>query len=45
MALLLYVPLLAVTSEAAHRMVEKPAMKLKTRLASPGVSGTSGRHS
>jgi len=45
LSLLLYVPLLVVLSEMAHRMVEKPAMRLKTRFAAPGVSGTSGRHS
>ena len=45
LALLLYLPLLAVTTEVAHRFVEKPAMKLKTRLAAPAASGTSGRHS
>jgi peptidoglycan/LPS O-acetylase OafA/YrhL len=45
LALLLYLPLLAVTTEMAHRLVEKPAMQLKTRLAAPNASGTSGRHS
>ncbi len=45
LSLLLYLPLLAITSEVAHRMVEKPAMRLKTRFAAPGVSGTSGRKS
>jgi hypothetical protein len=45
LALLLYVPLLAITTEMAHRLVEKPAMQLKTRLAAPNASGTSGRHS
>lgn len=43
LALLLYLPLLALTTEMAHRLVEKPAMKLKTRMASPGASGDSGR--
>jgi peptidoglycan/LPS O-acetylase OafA/YrhL len=44
LALLLYLPLLAIATESAHRLVEKPAMKLKTRLAQPGASGDSGRH-
>ncbi len=43
LALLLYLPLLALTTEMAHRLVEKPAMRLKTRLAAPGASGDSGR--
>ncbi len=43
LALLLYLPLLAVLTEVAHRFVEKPAMQLKTRLAAPGASGDSGR--
>lgn len=43
LALLLYLPLLALATEVAHRLVEKPAMKLKTRLAAPGASGDSGR--
>jgi peptidoglycan/LPS O-acetylase OafA/YrhL len=45
LALLLYLPLLAVATEVAHRLVEKPAMQLKHRLAAPAASGTSGRHS
>ena len=44
-ALLLYLPLLALSTEVAHRWVEKPAMKLKTRLSTPGVSGTAERDS
>lgn len=44
LALAVYLPLLAITTELAHRLVEKPAMRLKTRLAEPGASGTSGRH-
>jgi peptidoglycan/LPS O-acetylase OafA/YrhL len=43
LALLLYVPLLALCTEVAHKAVEKPAMRLKTRLAEPGASGDSGR--
>jgi peptidoglycan/LPS O-acetylase OafA/YrhL len=43
LALLLYLPLLALSTEIAHRWVEKPAMRLKTRLAAPGASGDSGR--
>ena len=43
LALLLYLPLLAGLSEAAHRFVEKPAMRFKRKMAEPGVSGTSGR--
>ena len=39
LALLLYVPLLALSVELAHRWVEKPAMRLKSRLAEPGQSG------
>lgn len=45
LSLLLYLPLLVILSEMAHRLVEKPAMRLKTRFAAPGVSGTSGRES
>ena len=43
LALLMYLPLLAVSTELAHRLVEKPAMRFKTRLAAPGASGDSGR--
>ncbi len=43
LALLMYLPLLALSTELAHRLVEKPAMQLKTRLAAPGASGDSGR--
>ena len=43
LALLLYLPALAILSELAHRWVEKPAMRLKTRMAQPGASGDSGR--
>ena len=39
LALLLYVPLLVLSVELAHRWVEKPAMRLKSRLAQPGQSG------
>jgi peptidoglycan/LPS O-acetylase OafA/YrhL len=40
---LLYVPALAATSELAHRLVEKPAMRIKLKMAEPGASGTSVR--
>lgn len=43
LALLLYLPLLALCTEIAHRWVEKPAMKLKTRMSTPGASGTAER--
>jgi peptidoglycan/LPS O-acetylase OafA/YrhL len=43
LALLLYLPLLALCTEVAHRFIEKPAMRLKTRLTSAGASGDSGR--
>jgi peptidoglycan/LPS O-acetylase OafA/YrhL len=39
LALLLYLPILAGVSELAHRLVEKPAMRFKTRLAEPNASG------
>jgi peptidoglycan/LPS O-acetylase OafA/YrhL len=37
--LVLYLPLLALLTELAHRFIEKPAMRLKVRLAEPGASG------
>jgi peptidoglycan/LPS O-acetylase OafA/YrhL len=37
--LLLYLPLLALLTELAHRFVEKPAMRLKTRMSQPDASG------
>jgi peptidoglycan/LPS O-acetylase OafA/YrhL len=37
LALLLYFPLLYVAVQFAHHMVEKPAMRLKSRLAEPGA--------
>jgi len=43
LALILYVPLLVLCTEIAHRWVEKPAMKLKTRMSTPGASGTAQR--
>lgn len=43
LALLLYLPLLALCTEVAHRSIEKPAMRLKTRLTTTGASGDSGR--
>jgi peptidoglycan/LPS O-acetylase OafA/YrhL len=43
LALLLYLPLLALLTEVAHRSIEKPAMRLKTRLTTTGASGDSGR--
>jgi peptidoglycan/LPS O-acetylase OafA/YrhL len=42
-ALLMYLPLLIIVTELAHRYVEKPAMKLKIRSADRDASGTSGR--
>ena len=44
LALLLYLPLLALLTELAHRLVEKPAMRLKSRLAEPGASGSGRPH-
>lgn len=41
--LLLYLPVLAVAAETAHRLVEKPAMRVKLKLAEPGASGARGR--
>jgi peptidoglycan/LPS O-acetylase OafA/YrhL len=41
-AMLLYFPLLYASVQFAHHMVERPAMRLKNRLAEPGASG-SGR--
>lgn len=43
LALLVYLPLLYLSVQIAHHWVEKPAMKLKNRLAEPGASG-SGRN-
>lgn len=43
LALLIYLPALVVLTELAHRLVEKPAMQLKVRMAQPGASGDSGR--
>lgn len=44
--LLLYIPALALLSEAAHRYVEKPAMRLKDRLGNkpvaPGPASSAG---
>ncbi|MEX0768077.1 MAG: acyltransferase [Microthrixaceae bacterium] len=45
LALLLYLPLLALTTEVAHRWVEKPAMKLKNRMSTPSVSSSAERDS
>ncbi len=39
LALLAYLPLLAVSVEAAHRLVEKPALRIKLKMAEPGSSG------
>jgi peptidoglycan/LPS O-acetylase OafA/YrhL len=39
LALLLYLPVLAVAVEVCHRFVEKPALKIKLKLAEPGASG------
>ncbi len=36
--ILLYVPALALATEAAHRYVEKPAMQVKNRLGSPATA-------
>jgi peptidoglycan/LPS O-acetylase OafA/YrhL len=41
--LLLYFPVLAAATEVAHRLVEKPAMRMKLKLAEPGASGARGR--
>jgi peptidoglycan/LPS O-acetylase OafA/YrhL len=43
LALLIYLPALVILTELAHRLVEKPAMQLKVRMAQPGASGDSGR--
>jgi peptidoglycan/LPS O-acetylase OafA/YrhL len=43
LALLVYVPLVVVATELAHRYVEKPAMQLKIRALDRDASGTSGR--
>jgi peptidoglycan/LPS O-acetylase OafA/YrhL len=43
LGVLLYLPLLAVTTELAHRFVEKPAMRLKVRYAEPATSGDANR--
>ena len=45
LGVLLYLPLLAVTTELAHRFVEKPAMRLKVRYAEPAASGDASRPS
>ena len=37
--LLLYLPLLAISSELLHRCVEQPALKLKHRFTRKGSSG------
>ncbi len=39
--LILYLPLLVILTELAHRFVEKPAMKLKIRFAEPSASSSS----
>jgi peptidoglycan/LPS O-acetylase OafA/YrhL len=39
LAALVYFPLLILCVQIAHHWVEKPAMRLKTRLAEPGASG------
>jgi peptidoglycan/LPS O-acetylase OafA/YrhL len=43
LALLLYVPLLVAATEIAHRCVERPAMRFKTRTNQPGASGAPDR--
>jgi peptidoglycan/LPS O-acetylase OafA/YrhL len=42
LALLMYLPILVVVAELAHRYVELPAMKLKVRSSAAGASGTPG---
>ncbi len=39
LALLVYLPLLAVSVEVAHRLVERPAMRMRLNLAGAGASG------
>ena len=42
-ALLIYLPLLALLVEGAHRFIEKPAMRLKFRFSEPDASGATSR--
>jgi hypothetical protein len=39
LGLLLYLPVLAVSVEIAHRLVERPAMRMRLTLAGAGASG------
>lgn len=38
LALLIYLPLLAITVECAHRLVERPTMRMRLKLAEPTVA-------
>lgn len=45
LTLLIYFPLLAVCVEVAHRLVERPAMKMRLKLAGADASGSSAANS
>jgi len=45
LSLLLYLPLLAVSVEVAHRLVERPAMRARLKLAGSDASGASAANS
>ncbi len=45
LSLLLYLPLLAVSVELAHRLVERPAMQARLKLAGSDASGASAANS